>query len=74
MRIFRDGVVVFEGKPTAVRQTGRAEIDGHEYASAVGLGSGMVAGDYVMQLTVTDNLAGKKKNTINRYVQFELVN
>jgi hypothetical protein len=33
----------------------------------------MVPGDYVIQVTITDNLRKAKKNTATQFVQFEIV-
>lgn len=70
VRILRDGVSVFEGAP---RPVSAANVSDVQYGSSIALAKSMVAGDYVLQVTITDNLAGKKKNTVTRFVPFELV-
>jgi VWFA-related protein len=71
-RLFRDGKIIFEGKPQKAVALGSRP----RAVSLVGslmLGAEMETGDYVLQITVTDKLASAKKNSTSQYVQFEIV-
>jgi VWFA-related protein len=72
-RIFRDGMLVFEGKIQPVVSPPSADRKASEYSSALTLGTEMLPGDYVLQVTITDNLAKTKQNTARQLVQFEIV-
>ncbi len=71
-KIFRDGVQVFE---SAVRAIDLINNDPRvvEFSAALALGTSMLPGDYVLQITVTDNLAKPKQNTATQFVQFEVI-
>jgi VWFA-related protein len=72
IRMFRDGVLLFEGKQTPLDSTGQAtqKIPG---SGALNLGSVMTPGDYVLQIVVTDNLSKEKNKIASQFVQFEIV-
>ena len=71
-RLFRDGKLIFEGKPkVAVPQTSRPKA-----ANLLGsllLGAEMEPGDYVLQVIATDKLASAKKSSASQFVQFEVL-
>lgn len=69
--IFRDGKLVTENPARPV--AGITDAGGTEFLAALALGSQMPPGDYVLQVTITDNSARSKKNTVVQFVQFELV-
>ena len=69
IRVFRDGKTVFEGKPAPIAP----QKDPQKIISngALSLGSEMPAGDYVLQIVVSDISKGKPK-TATQWVQFEV--
>ena len=71
-RVFRDGKQIYEGKvqpaPTVVRDPKSVQ-----FTSAFVLGTAMEPGDYVLQVTITDNNAKGKRNSVHQFVQFEIV-
>ena len=73
-RIFLDGKLIFEGKPTSLSSVGPEDPKAFNVAASLGLGTEMAAGDYVLQITITDNLAKEKRKTATQFVQFEIVN
>lgn len=73
IRVFREGKMIFEGKPqpTLVQAVnGGQQIS---ISSSLVLGKEMATGEYVMQIVVTDNLAKEKRRLATQFVQFELV-
>ena len=71
-RIFRDGKLLFEGNETAVPIEGRPGPSRLNMSGAMALGTGMQAGDYVLQVVVTDKLAKEKHKTATQFIQFEI--
>lgn len=74
IRIFRDGKLFYEGKP----QTVAAAASGTDakkigVSGSVNFGGQMTAGEYVLQLVVTDNAAKEKYKSAAQFVQFEIV-
>ncbi|MDQ3064310.1 MAG: VWA domain-containing protein [Acidobacteriota bacterium] len=74
MRIFRDGKLIFEGKKAPLELLEQTDLQRAISAGALSLGTDMAAGDYVLQVIVTDNLAKEKRRTGTQFVQFEIVN
>jgi VWFA-related protein len=72
-RIFRDGTAIFESKVQPVVSTEGVEVGTLGLAGALALGTTMEPGDYVLQIVVTDNIAGTKRNTATTFVQFEIL-
>lgn len=72
-RLFRDGKVIFEGAPQPVGMDGQTDPQVIKAAGALVLGTEMTAGDYILQIVITDELAGKKYKSATQFVQFELV-
>ncbi len=73
IRLFLDGKPIFEGTPQPVsgeRQTDPAAV---AYAASLSIPSNMAQGEYVLQITITDNLAKEKRKTATQFVQFEIV-
>ena len=69
-RVFRDGKMIFEGKPQKVPFRGPKS---HELLGSLVLGTEMSPGDYVLQVVVTDKRAKEKYNSASQFVQFEMV-
>ena len=72
LRIYRDGKVVFEGKPQPVSRQ-ESSIKAASLAGSLVLGDSMIPGDYIIQFVVTDKLANEKSNSASQFVQFEIV-
>ena len=73
MRIFRDGKPLLEGRQSALDVAGQTNMQKIAAGGAMSLGSALPAGDYVLQIIVTDNLAKEKHRTTTQFVQFEIV-
>ncbi len=72
LRIFHDGKLLLEGKKTAVELFGQTDLQRIKSLGAISLGSEMPAGDYILQIIITDNLAKEKRKIASQFVQFEL--
>ena len=72
-RVFRDGREIFSGKPATVKSTGQTDLKRVATAGELRLGPAMEPGDYVLQVTVTDNLAKPKYRTATQWIDFEVI-
>jgi VWFA-related protein len=72
IRMFRDGKMIFEGAPKPIDLTGQPDMLRINASGALGLGSAMTPGDYVLQVIVTDNNAKEKEKVTTQFVQFEV--
>jgi hypothetical protein len=70
-RLFRDGKVVFESKPKPIDAA--MDSGAVTFAAALALVTGMLPGDYALQVVVTDNLDKSKRNSAMQFVQFEVI-
>ncbi len=71
MKIFRDGKVHFEGKPTPIARTaGSASV---QYVGGITLGADMPPGEYVLQLIVSETSAKNKPRSTSQFVEFEII-
>ena len=73
-RLFRDGQQVYAGEPQpfdAGPQQGAGRV---EAAGRLQLGAALEAGEYYLQLVVTDTLAGRSKAAATQWIDFERVN
>ena len=73
IKIFRDGQPVFTGRLQRFTLNNPPDITRLSAASAIKLGADMTPGDYVLQVIVTDLLAGEKYATASRWVDFKIV-
>jgi VWFA-related protein len=73
MRIFRDGKLLLEGRQNPLDASGQTNMQKIAAGGAINLGNSLPAGDYVLQIIVTDNLAKGKHRTTTQLVQFEIV-
>ncbi len=73
IRMFRDGKIIFEGKQTPVNMSVQTDLERIKITGAVNLGTEMTAGDYVLQIVVTDALAKEKSKIATQFVQFEVI-
>jgi hypothetical protein len=74
IKIFLDGKTIFEGLPQPIPPRTEPRNPGTvSFAGSLSLASKMAPGEYVLQITVTDNLAKEKQKTANQFVQFEVI-
>ncbi|MDQ6785214.1 MAG: VWA domain-containing protein [Acidobacteriota bacterium] len=73
IRMFRDGKLIFDGKQTPVELAGQTDLQRIKFVGAINLGTEMTAGDYVLQIVATDNLAKEKQKISTQFVQFEII-
>jgi hypothetical protein len=73
IRVFRDGKVVYEGKNLPVDTAGQNDLQRIKTLGALNLGIDMEAGEYILQIIVTDALAKEKNKISAQFVQFEVL-
>ena len=73
-RIFRDGKLIFESKQNPITTAGQTNMQSVQTSGSISLGTGMTAGEYVLQLIVTDNSNNKKRQIAAQFVPFEVIN
>jgi VWFA-related protein len=73
VRILRDGQPVFTGKVQRFTLNNPPDVSRLSAASAIQLGAGMSAGEYVLQVIVSDLLAEDKYATDSQWVDFKIV-
>lgn len=74
VKLYRDGKVIFEGKPQkATNGNPTPRPNAIDLQGSLLLGTEMVPGDYVLQIIVTDKLANPKRNSASQFVQFEVI-
>jgi hypothetical protein len=71
--VFRDGKLLHEGHAQAVPFADRSDPTSVNFTGALNLGSEMEPGDYILQITVRDNLAKNKHKYATQFVQFEVI-
>ena len=72
MRLFRDGQAVTIGAPRPLEPAAADDSRTVTSGGAFVLGSESPPGDYVLQVVVTDGLAGKRQATVAQAVDFEV--
>src|SRR6185503_19269093 len=72
VRIFREGQPVFTGRVQRFTLNNPPDITRLSAASAIKLGADMIPGDYVLQVIVTDLLAGDKYSVASQWVDFKI--
>ncbi len=73
IRVFNDGKLVLDGKPTPFELLGQTDMQHLKATRAIALGDKMTPGDYIMQIIVTDDADPKKPKVATQVVQFEVV-
>lgn len=73
INLFREGKLVYEGKPQAVDLQNQLDLQRLSVSGSLSLGTQMALGEYVMQLVVTDNLAKQKRKIATQFAQFEVI-
>jgi hypothetical protein len=71
-RIFRDGKQVYEGQAMPLSMAGQLDPKRFVAGGSMRLGPQISAGDYVLQVTVTDKLAKDKYRQATQWVDFEI--
>jgi hypothetical protein len=71
--VYNEKEIVFAGKPAAVPQGTRTPADGIAARGTMRFGAGFAAGNYTLQLTVTDNNAKEGRKVSTQFVPFEIV-
>jgi hypothetical protein len=71
-RLFKDGQLVFTGKPTPLEVTNQSDLKRIVAGGVLQLGSDLAAGDYVLQIIVTDALTGEKHRIATQWIDFEV--
>lgn len=72
LRIFRDGKSLLDGKAVPLEMPGQTDTQRFKSIGALNLGVEMAAGDYILQIVVTDSLAKQKRQIATQFVQFEI--
>ncbi len=72
-RIFRDGKLIFDGKPKPLDISGQKDLEHLAALGALNLGTEMEIGDYILQIIIIDPSAKDKYKTTAQFVQFEIV-
>jgi hypothetical protein len=73
IRVFRDGNLILDGKPTPFDLAGQTDMLHLRAAGAVAIGQKLMPGDYILQVIVTDQLAGVNRQLATQFVHFEVV-
>ena len=72
-RVFRDGKPVLDGQSVPVDITQQTDMERVKSGGAINLIDRMPAGEYVLQVVVTDEVPNKKPRVATQYVPFEVV-
>jgi VWFA-related protein len=74
VQLFREGKPVFTGKELPLVVKDASDLKRLIAGGALQLGTDLPAGDYVLQITVTDALADQKHRTATQWMDFSIVN
>ncbi|CAN5701119.1 hypothetical protein BH18ACI1_BH18ACI1_06840 [soil metagenome] len=72
-RLFRDGKLLVEGKPSAFDTAGQSDLKRIEAAGVITLGNSLAPGNYVLQVIAIDANAKEKWQIATRWIDFEIV-
>ena len=73
LRLFRDGKLIFTSKVTPIDTNQQADLKRLLAGGSLQIGTEMLPGDYILQVTVTDLLAKSKQRTVMQWTDFEIV-
>jgi VWFA-related protein len=73
VRLLRDGQPVFTGKLQPFNASNQADLKRLATGGVLRLGSDMGAGEYILQVSVTDALAKEKYRRATQWIDFEIV-
>lgn len=71
-KLYREGELVFEGKPSPLDLTQQTDFKRIEADGAITLGKNLAPGNYVLQIVAENALANKNK-TVTQWIDFELI-
>lgn len=71
MRLIRDGKIVYEEQPAAIKTNGQNDMMRLQAAGALSLGNNLEPGSYILQIIATDDSNSKKFAT--QFVEFEII-
>ena len=74
MQLFHDGQLAYEGKVTPYDAVSEPDLRRLRSGGRIRLSPKAAAGEYVLQIIVTDNLAKEKQNSATQWIDFEIVN
>jgi VWFA-related protein len=74
VQLFRDGKPVFTGKELPLQVKDAADLKRLVAGGAIQIGTDLPAGDYVLQVTVTDALADQKHRTATQWMDLSILN
>lgn len=72
VRLFRGGQLIFSGKVQPFALNNPPDLGRLAASGALTLGTDMVPGEYVLQVTVNDLLADEKRRTASQWIDFEI--
>lgn len=72
-RLFRDGVLVFNGTPSPFNFASLPDPKRIDIGGNLNLGAGLPPGEYILQVVVTDALAKEKHRIATQWSDFEIV-
>ena len=72
-RLYRDGKVIFNPAPLVVVTQGQSNPKYLATSGRLQLASDMAAGDYVLQIIVTDSADKQKPRVASQWIDFEIV-
>ncbi|MCD9188782.1 MAG: VWA domain-containing protein [Pyrinomonadaceae bacterium] len=70
-KLYREGELVFEGKPSSLDLTQQSDLTRIEGDGAITLGNNLAPGNYVLQI-VAENSLGSKNKVTTQWIDFEL--
>ena len=72
-RLFHDGKLYLEGKPTPLDPGSQNDKTRLKFNGAIALPADMKPGEYMLQVTVIDQLAGDKNKNVTQLIDFEII-
>jgi VWFA-related protein len=73
VRLFRDGRQIYAGQVRPFKINEKEDFKRLVAAGQLALGGRIEPGDYILQIVVTDKLAGEKGRTATQWIDFEVV-
>ncbi|HEY0462019.1 MAG TPA: VWA domain-containing protein [Pyrinomonadaceae bacterium] len=71
-KLFSDGKLVFETTPKVINTTGQTDLRHLENIDSLMLGSDLPAGDYILQVIVTDTAGRGKNRSVSQWIDFQI--
>jgi len=71
-RLYREGKVVYAGKPMRLSAAGQPDVRQLVEGGTMKLADGLAPGDYVLQVVVDDKLAKGPYSTASQWIDFEV--